>query len=67
MIKAKYLGVSNDLLQHGKVYEIKTYCTIWSGKPRLRVNFGERFRYCVHYEGLEKFLKYWRIEGVYHG
>lgn len=66
MIKARYLGVSNELLQHGKVYEIKTHTILWNGKPMLRVSFGERFRYCNHYNSLERFLKHWRVEAVYH-
>ena len=65
MIKARYNGVDNDLLQSGKSYEIKTEEIIWHGKPRLRVSFGERFRHCVHYASLEQFLKSWRIVGVY--
>lgn len=67
MIKAKYTGVSNDLLVSGRNYEIKTQAIIWNGKPRLRVAFGERFRYQLHYPSLEVFLKNWRIVGVYHG
>lgn len=67
MIKAKYLGVDNQLLNHGKVYPIKTYCVFWEGKPRLRVSFGDSFRYWVHYKSLEDFLKYWKVEAVYHG
>lgn len=67
MIKAKYIGVDNDLLQHGKVYEIKTHCIKWEGKSKLEVCFGERFRYRVLFDSLEKFLKFWRIVGVYHG
>lgn len=38
-----------------------------NGKPRLRVAFGERFRYWVHYGSLEEFLKRWKVEAVYHG
>lgn len=33
----------------------------------LRVAFGERFRYWVHYGSLEEFLKRWKVEAVYHG
>lgn len=66
MIKARYIGVDNELLQSGKVYKIKTLTTMWNGKPRLRVCFGERFRYRVHYGSLESFLKYWKVEAVYH-
>lgn len=66
MIKARYTGISNELLQSGKVYKIKTNSVMWNGKPRLRVAFGERFRYWLHYDRLESFLKYWRIEAVYH-
>ena len=40
---------------------------MWNGKPRLRVAFGERFRYWVHYGSLEEFLKRWKVEAVYHG
>ena len=65
MIKARYTGVDNDLLQSGKVYEIKTSSIMWNGKPMLRVSFGERFRYCNHYNSLERFLKHWRVEAVY--
>lgn len=65
MIKARYLGVDNPLLQHGNVYKIKTTTILWKGSPRLRVSFGERFRYCNHYPNLERFLKQWRIEAVY--
>lgn len=56
MIKARYIGVDNELLQSGKVYKIKTISVMWNGKPRLRVAFGERFRYWVHYGSLEEFL-----------
>lgn len=65
MIKARYTGVNNPLLQNGKAYEIKTATIMWNGKPMLRVSFGERFRYCNHYPNLERFLKHWRIEAVY--
>ena len=37
MIKARYIGVDNELLQSGKVYKIKTISVMWNGKPRLRV------------------------------
>lgn len=57
MIKARYIGVDNELLQSGKVYKIKTISVMWNGKPRLRVAFGERFRYWVHYGSLEEFLE----------
>lgn len=67
MIKARYIGVDNELLQSGKVYKIKTISVMWNGKPRLRVVFGERFRYWVHYSSLEEFLKRWKVEAVYHG
>ena len=67
MIKARYIGVDNELLQSGKVYKIKTISVMWNGKPRLRVAFGERFRYWVHYGSLEEFLKRWKVEAVYHG
>lgn len=67
MIRARYIGVDNELLTNGRSYEIKTVTTMWNGKPRLRVAFGERFRYWVHYDSLEKFLKSWRVEAVYHG
>lgn len=66
MIKARYTGVSNELIQSGKVYKIKTRSVMWNGKPLLRVAFGESFRYWVHYGSLESFLKYWRVEAVYH-
>lgn len=65
MIKAEYKGVSNDLLHSGKVYKIKTSSVLWYGKPRLRVAFGERFRYWVHYRDLEEFCKYWKVRAVY--
>lgn len=61
------IGVDNELLQSGKVYKIKTISVMWNGKPRLRVAFGERFRYWVHYGSLEEFLKRWKVEAVYHG
>lgn len=67
MIKARYIGVDNELLQSGKVYKIKTISVMWNGKPRLRVAFGERFRYWVYYGSLEEFLKRWKVEAVYHG
>ena len=67
MIKAKYIGVDNPLLQSGKAYEIKTKCISAKGVPKLEVSFGERFRYCVRYKDLETFLKYWKVVGVYHG
>lgn len=69
MIKARYIGVDNELLQSGKVYKIKTISVMWmwNGKPRLRVAFGECFRYWVHYGSLEEFLKRWKVEAVYHG
>lgn len=65
MIKAEYKGVSTNLLQSGSVYEIRTSSVIWKGIPRLRVSFGERFRYCMHYRSLEEFCKYWRVRAVY--
>lgn len=65
MIKAEYKGVSNECLQSGKVYEIKTSSVMWNGKPRLRVAFGKRFRYWIHYYSLEEFCKYWRVRAVY--
>ncbi len=67
MIKARYLGVDNQLLQHGKLYPLKTHCVLWEGKPSLRVRFGESFCYWVHYTSLESFLKSWKVEVVYHG
>jgi hypothetical protein len=66
MIMARYLGVSNEILQHGKMYQIKTHCINWQGKAYLEVSFGERFRYCVRYGSLEGFLKYWKVEVIYH-
>lgn len=65
MIKAEYLGVSNDLLQSGESYEIRTRCILWKGRPMIEVMFGERFRYCVHYGSIETFLKYWKVRAVY--
>ena len=62
MIEAIYTGVDNDILQSGKVYRISTSSVMWNGKPKLRVAFGERFRYWLHYDSLEIFLKYWRVE-----
>ena len=35
MIKARYIGVDNELLQSGKVYKIKTISVMWNGKPRF--------------------------------
>lgn len=29
MIKARYIGVDNELLQSGKVYKIKTISVMW--------------------------------------
>lgn len=67
MIKARYLGVTNQTLTHDRAYPIQTYCVIWEGKPRLRVCYGERFKCWVHYKSLESFLKSWKVEAVYHG
>ena len=63
-ISARYIGESNRLLQRGDIYKIKTVSVIWGATPRLRVAFGERFRYWVHYRNLEDFLKYWKVEDV---
>ena len=30
MIKARYIGVDNELLQSGKVYKIKTISVMWN-------------------------------------
>lgn len=65
MIYAMYIGEDNPLLQNGEVYKIMTSSAIWGGTPSLRVAFGERFRYWVHYRNLEDFLKYWKVEDVY--
>ena len=61
MIKAKFIGESNVLIQTGDICKIKTSIAMWEGKPRLRVSFGERFRYWVHYSSVEDFLKYWEV------
>lgn len=67
MIKAKFLGVDNGILKSGKDYEIKAYCVICDGKPKLRVIYGKQIKYKAHYESLEEFLKSWRVKGVYRG
>lgn len=60
MIKARYIGVDNELLQSGKVYPIKTRCTGNKLVVSVRV-------YKFEYNSLEEFLKRWKVEAVYHG
>ena len=37
MIKARYIGVDNELLQSGKVYKIKTISVMWNGSGFCRI------------------------------
>ena len=60
MIKARYLGVDNESLHSCKVYKISTYCT--GNKLVVSVRNEKRAYSC-----LEKFLKEWKVEAVYHG
>lgn len=43
MIKARYIGVDNELLQSGKVYKIKTISVMWNGKPQIKSSFWRAF------------------------
>ena len=60
MIKAEYLGISEDSLEYGKVYKISTRCT----DNRLVVSVRNVKR-C--YTCLEQFLKDWKVRAVYNG
>lgn len=59
MIKAEYLGISEEPLRSGKVYKISTRCT--GGKLVVSVRGVNRCYPC-----LEQFLKEWKVKAVYH-
>lgn len=59
MIKAEYLGISEEPLRSGKVYKISTRCT--SNKMEVSVRGVKRSYSC-----LEQFLKEWKVRAVYH-
>lgn len=60
MIKAEYLGISEEPLQSGRVYKISTRCT--GNKMVVSVRGVKRCYFC-----LEQFLKEWKVRAVYHG
>ena len=64
MIKARYIGIDCQQVLSGKVYNISTYCE--KGMLRVVVT-GKKFHYTFNYPSLEKFLKEWKLEAVYHG
>lgn len=59
MVKAEYLGISEEPLRSGKVYKISTRCT----GNRLVVSVKGIKR---SYSCLEQFLKEWKVRAVYH-
>ena len=59
MVKAEYLGISEEPLRSGKVYKISTSCT----GNRLVVSVRDIKR---SYSCLEQFLKEWKVRAVYH-
>ncbi len=59
MVKAEYLGISEEPLRSGKVYKISTRCT----GNRLVVSVRDIKR---SYSCLEQFLKEWKVRAVYH-
>ena len=59
MIKAEYLGISEEPLRSGKGYKISTRCT--GGKLVVSVRGVKRCYPC-----LEQFLKEWKVKAVYH-
>lgn len=59
MVKAEYLGISEEPLRSGKVYKISTRCT----GNRLVVSVRDIKR---SYSCLEQFLKEWKVRVVYH-
>ena len=60
MIKAEYLGISDDPLEYGKVYKISTRCK--DNKLVVSVRNVNRCYTC-----LEQFLKEWKVRVVYSG
>lgn len=60
MVKAEYLGISEDPLQSGRVYKISTKC---KGNKLIVTARGVK-RY---YPSLEQFLKEWKVRAVYSG
>lgn len=60
MVKAEYLGISEEPLRSGKIYKISTRCT--GGKLVVSVRGVKRCYPC-----LEQFLKEWKVKAVYHG
>lgn len=60
MIKAEYLGISEEPLQSGRVYKISTRCT--GNKMVVSVRGVKRCYSC-----LEQFFKEWKVRAVYHG
>lgn len=59
MVKAEYLGISEEPLWSGKIYKISTRCT--GGKLVVSVRGVKRCYPC-----LEQFLKEWKVKAVYH-
>ena len=59
MVKAEYLGISEEPLRSGKIYKISTRCT--GGKLVVYVRGVKRCYPC-----LEQFLKDWKVKAVYH-
>ena len=59
MIKAEYLGISEEPLRSGKGYKISTRCA--GNKLVVSVRGVKRFYSC-----LEQFLKEWKVKAVYH-
>lgn len=59
MVKAEYLGISEEPLRSGRVYKISTRCA--RNKLVVSVRGIKRSYFC-----LEQFLKEWRVRAVYH-
>lgn len=66
MILAKYTGIDDMGLKHGKVYKIRTYTAISGNSASLNIYVvGSKLK--CSYHNLESFLKFWRIVAVHRG
>ena len=58
MIKAEYLGIDEEPLEHGRIYLITTRC-----RDNKLVVSVRNVKLC--YSSLEQFLKYWKVRAVH--
>lgn len=66
MIVAKYTGIDDMGLKHGKSYKIRTNTSISGDRALLNVRIVGSSIKCS-YSNLESFLKFWRIVAVHRG